>query len=274
MFNRFLLILVLSFSNLSPKDLGTKGLGEIADLPHAQKFITDVLKARNVDPDNLYFSFEKEGFIEWWFGLRKEYFDINMSCSCHYNDMNNKIEQVLYIRKKDLEIVNIIMTYQANKSENELSCQALQFKRTMQFVLGHELQHYFDHADPSIRGSDEALKNFWSNLSNKRENEIKADKCASLDPKLLRTGAEFFQENYSREKSYYNALYKNPHQKIDVHPHPLERAKYLLVAANAQEVINKKFDAAFSCLIKKRKEKKHKEAIINGNLADIEKIVG
>jgi hypothetical protein len=262
MFNRFLLMLILSFSNL-----GAKGLAEIADLPYAQKFIADVLKARNVDPDNLYFSFEKENFIEWWFGLGME---LDMKIAAYYY-VNNQIKQVLYIRKKDLETINRIMTYQADKSENELSCQALQFKRAMQFCLGHELQHYFDHADPSNIGSDGKCK--ISNLFNKRQLEIKADKCASLDPKILRAGAEFFQEKYNRYKDSYDYVYSSKNTNEVFHPHPLERARYLLVAAKAQEVINKKFNSAFSCLLEKRNEKKRQEFRINQALSDIEKII-
>ncbi len=46
-FNRFLLVIVLSFSALQ-----AKGLDEIAHLPHAQEFITKVLKTRNLNPND------------------------------------------------------------------------------------------------------------------------------------------------------------------------------------------------------------------------------
>ena len=273
MLNRFLLILFLPFSNLS-----SRGLAEIADLPHAQKFITGVLKARNLDPNDFEFKFRNDYAPSISFRLGNEDINISMSCGIDYNYVTNQIEHSLYIQKKALEKVNAIIANQTNNLARGLSLNELEFKNIMQFILGHELQHHFDYVATLsfFNGSYPEFEEFWKkrSLFDKRQNEIKADKCASLDPKILRVQAKWFQERYNQYKDFYNYKYSSKNTDSVYHPHPLERAKYLLIAANAQEVINKKFNSALSCLIKKRREKKQQEDRIHQTLSDIEKVIG
>jgi hypothetical protein len=130
-------------------------------------------------------------------------------------------------------------------------------------IIGHELQHAFDDALAlsALNNSCEKFNIHRKNLSfdEERQNEIRADKGASIDSKILRAGAKLFQVDYDMRKAFYDSIWKDPNQKEDAHPHPLERAKYLLEAAHAQEVINKKYNAAVHCI----RTKKHRERQFN-----------
>ncbi|NBP15517.1 hypothetical protein EBU95_14150 [bacterium] len=237
MFNRFLLMLILSFSNL-----GAKGLAEIADLPHAQKFITDVLKDRNLDPNDFEFKFSNEPIGIFCFDIE---------------------DKVFYFDLMHLKEINKTMFYPGSLNE-ECTCKNFgsgtrsQHLEFIKGVIGHEVHHAVEGFLSNLLKSIESLEDKIREIKRAEE---RADKHASVDPKVLMAFSRYFRQRYEELRKEFKSHEEceDFSQKIDpIHPTPFERAE---------------FNSAFSCLLENRKEKKRQEARINQTLWDIEKII-
>jgi hypothetical protein len=268
-FNHIFLVIAFSFSALQAK--GLENINE--NWPHARDFIANIIKNRGVDPENFEVIFSPEKKCSLIQSVRNFLFPFNYSDNtfsmCYYlkksnSDPTNKGKYRIGISRKDLSILEMLVGSKDSISISVhiklfmMGLTSSQFQDIFTFFVGHELQHHFDIHKLSL---DERFKKESfeekSLLTIGREMEIQADKCASIDPKILSAGAVFFEKVYESNKEGYDYAYSSERNEESlVHPHPLERAKYLLIAANAQKVINKKFNSAFSCLIKKRREKK------------------
>ncbi|MFS8506582.1 MAG: hypothetical protein LVQ75_00375 [Candidatus Babeliales bacterium] len=218
-FNRFLLVIVLSFSALQ-----AKGLREIAHLPHAQQLITKVFKERGVDPEDFEFTFS---YNHWDF---------------FYHPQSNSFTFDL----KQLEILNKTQTLSNHFLQDLIDCGTYGFQTrenhllSVQGIIGHELQHSFDR--------DELLKLFPIDLSERdfakkaekiRMLEARADLFASTDPRVLRATAKFFKKGYDYFRPAFLAddkQYSSYLNNIDpLHPTFIQRHDYLCAAATQLE---------------------------------------
>ncbi len=212
-FNRFLLIILVSFSGLF-----AKGLREIAHLPHAQALITKVFKERGLDPKDFEFTFYNKKGDNWLYypGINGFSFDL-----------------------WDLEKVNDTMNY-PDSLYQLINCDRFGLKSRREHLLstqgfiGHELQHACDRAAiidlySSGKNSDELTEEL-------KKLEARADLFCSSDPEVLRALARSFKYAYEQVRLL---TFSGNHEactmylkKIDpIHPTFIQRYHYLCAAA-------------------------------------------
>jgi len=212
-FNRFLLIILVSFSGLF-----AKGLYEIAHLPHAQALITKVFKERGLDPKDFEFTFYNKKGDNWLYypGINGFSFDL---CDLEkVNDTMNSPDS-LY------QLINCGRFGLKSRREHLLSTQGF---------IGHELQHACDRAAiiylySSGKNSDELTEEL-------KKLEARADLFCSSNPEVLRALARSFKYAYEQVRLL---TFSGNHEactmyltKIDpIHPTLIQRYHYLSAAA-------------------------------------------
>ena len=195
-FNRFLLIILVSFSALF-----AKGLGQIAHLPQSQNFISQVFKEHGLNPEDYSIYFVDDLFSEgcnWAYDFEANafYFDLKACQKC---------EEVLsYTSFLDIPVYAgpIFGTVKTGR----------EYLLGIKGLIGHEIVHSFDRND--------LIQVFRCNdLLKIKALEKKADLGSSNNPEVLRALA-----NLSEKPPY-----------CPEHPHPLERASYLRELADQLE---------------------------------------
>lgn len=189
-FNRFLLIFLVSFSGLF-----AKGLGEIAHLPYVQKFITNIFEKRGLSPNQFNFKFiPSNNGLHWFYYCSDNRFEFDLS-------VLENVEKIYLCSLPCQALIYGGKIFGTKTAEEYLLC--------VEGLIGHEIIHSLDR---------EALIKYWRENyfscnfdRGRQEFEVRADLGASKNPKVLRALANLC-ENFPFSPC---------------HPVPVERSRYL-----------------------------------------------